>query len=84
MEKQTYNSPQSSRTTPENSRSIVIENIEFVLRCPVDAVREALTAGEMPKYLIRRTFNDVPTALRCTNWEKDLEQRRGAGEGSKG
>jgi hypothetical protein len=70
--------PEDYGTLAAVYRSIVIENIEFIVRCPVDAVREPPTEGERPKYLICRTFNDVPTQLRRTNWEKELEQKRGA------
>jgi hypothetical protein len=70
--------PEDYGTLAAVYRSIVIENIEFIVRCPVDAVREPPTEGERPKYFICRTFNDVPTQLRRTNWEKELEQKRGA------
>jgi hypothetical protein len=30
-----------------------------------------------PLYLISRTFNDVPTALRRTHWDEELSRKRG-------
>jgi hypothetical protein len=58
-------------------RQIVIREIEFIIRCPVDAVQAPPVQTERALYVIARTFNDVPTSLRRTNWEKDLTQKRG-------
>jgi hypothetical protein len=64
-------------TFPAVYRSIVVRNIEFIVRCPIDAIREPPAADERPKYVVCRTFNDVPTILRPYEWD-NLPMKRGA------
>lgn len=59
-------------------RRIIIENVEFIIRCEVDAVVEPIKDGERPKYSLCRVFNDFPNELRVANWAKELETKRGA------
>lgn len=58
-------------------RSIVVNEIEFIVRGHIDALKEPLTPNGRPSICICRVFNDIPTTLRKNPWDK-LDTKRGA------
>lgn len=58
-------------------RSIVVSEIEFIVRGHVDALKEPTKQGERPSICLCRVFNDIPTNLRKNPWDK-LDTKRGA------
>ena len=67
-----------SAQQPYVYRRVIIDDLEFIIRCEVDAVMEPVKEGERPKYAICRVFNDFPSELRTVDWTTELSRRRGA------
>lgn len=63
-------------TRPYVYRRFILKEIEFIIRCEIDCLRDPVKEGERPSLAICRTFNNFPTQLRSTNWDKDLEKAR--------
>lgn len=59
-------------------RRYEVGDIEFIIRSEVDAIRDPPVQGKRPTICLCRVFNDVPTGLRQSNWQADLEKQRGA------
>ena len=62
-------------------RRFVIGSVEYIVRCEIDCLRQAITTDEddeeRPQIAICRTFNSLPTDLeRRVNWAVDLEKQR--------
>lgn len=58
-------------------RSIIVNEIEFIVRGQIDALKEPTKQGERPSICLCRVFNDIPTTLRKNPWDK-LDTKRGA------
>ena len=67
-----------SAPQPYVYRRVLIDDLEFIVRCEVDAIMEPVKEGERPKYAICRVFNDFPSELRTVDWTTELSRRRGA------
>lgn len=70
------NLPGDNEEKPFVYRRFILRNIEYIVRCEIDCLRDPLKEGERPSMAICRTFNDLPTSLRRTNWAVDLEKQR--------
>ncbi|OHT17316.1 hypothetical protein TRFO_12458 [Tritrichomonas foetus] len=57
-------------------RSIIVDDVEFVIRGEIDAIKEAPTGDKEPSICLCRVFNDSPTVLRRNPWD-NLDRRRG-------
>ena len=58
-------------------RSMILGDIEFIIRGEVDAIKEPPKENERPQILLCRVFNDIPSILRRNPWE-NLDVKRGA------
>jgi len=55
-------------------RRIVFNDLEFIIRCDVDALHTPVTNNDRPDIAVCRTFCAVPTVIKPCNWNTRLEK----------